>query len=483
MKIIQIVSNYIEGDAISKVVDTMDKSIKSLGIQTELFRGSLTEEIIESGTFNENDMIMYHLSVRIDPLLYFVKCKKILIFHNITTPELLIGFDVEGPRLDCEAGLYELKKTPVYFEYAIAASDYSKKLLIEYGWDTNRIITLPYVVKFDELSDTASSGIIKKYNDGKTNFTFFGRLFPNKKQEDIIKCFEMYKRKYNNNSRLILVGSGKAPKYEMLLKKYTKDLGISDDVIFTGFVNQEEYIAYYKISDCFICMSEHEGFCIPLVEAMFFDVPVIAYNSTAIPNTLDGAGILLNSKEPEIISNYMNKVITDKEYRNLIINKQRKRVNFLKSDTYISQYANEISRIINESSACNNCIDDCKHFYFGKSINTLKLPTNFKEKSIPIVVYGIGKWGKQLCDHLSKFQLKSDIVLCDGKNAFGKYDKYEIQSVENTIKTYSDGFWIITPEKKETAIEMILLLIRNNISTDRIATYDGYQNIVSMIEG
>lgn len=482
MKIIQIVSDYMRGDAVSKVADTIEKSISSIGIQMELLTGSLTEEQIESDAFSDCDMIMYHLSVRIDPLLYYIKCKKILVFHNITTPELLVGFDVEGARLDCEAGLYELDKTSKYFDYALVFSDYSRDFLVEHGWNVDKIVTLPIILKFDELSGPADLDVINKYSDGKRNFAFFGRLFPNKKQEDIIKSFEMYRRKYDENSRLILVGSGKAPKYENLLKKYVRDLGLEEYVVFTGFVSQQEYIAYYKISDCFICMSEHEGFCIPLIEAMYFDVPVIAYNSTAVPSTLGGAGILLDSKQPEMVSDYMNKVITEKQYRNKIIEGQRIRVEYLKSKDLISQYSCAIKKMIDDSRSCTNTIETNKHIYFGDKIFTLKLPDCIMNTQSPVVIYGIGKWGKKLYNHMLRCIIPNNIAICDRKNAGANYIDCVIMSIEKAVEKYPDGFWIVTPERKEVAIEMIVLLIKNNVSTNRIATYNGYLNVVKMLE-
>lgn len=473
----------MRGDAVSKVADTIEKSIQSIGVQTELLSGLLTEELVESDIFCDDTIVMYHLSVRMDPLLSFVNCKKVLVFHNITTPELLIGFDIESLRIDCEAGLYELRKTTECFDYAIAFSDYSRKTLIDHGWNDDKIITLPIIVKYDELSGRSSDHIIDRFSDGKKNFTFFGRLFPNKKQEDIIRCFERYKRKYDIDSRLILVGSGKAPKYEMLLKKMVEDLDICDDVVFTGFVNQEEYISYYKVSDCFMCMSEHEGFCIPLVEAMYFEVPIIAFSSTAIPDTLDGAGILLDSKDPDVVSAYMDKVITDKKYRDEIIEGQRNRLDNLKSDRLELEYTKAIKKIIEKPYRMDDKQDIGKHIYFGQSIFSLNVPDCIEKSSDPIVIYGMGKWGKQLCYHLSASHLLNRMVLCDSNCSNDDYNGYELKSFETVIHFGADAYWIITPEKKETAIEMIVILIRNGVPISRIATYDGYLNIISMIEG
>ncbi|MDE6102076.1 MAG: glycosyltransferase, partial [Ruminococcus sp.] len=150
-------------------------------------------------------------------------------------------------------------------------------------------------------------------------------IAPNKKQENIIKTFYFYK-KTNPDSRLILVGSyaGMENYYERL-ETYVKALGLSD-VIFTGHVKFSEILAYYRIADVFLCMSEHEGFCVPLTEAMFFNVPVIALNAGAVSGTLGGSGILLPDNDPVFASEMIEYTLNNSDFRRHITDGQKKRL-------------------------------------------------------------------------------------------------------------------------------------------------------------
>ena len=103
-------------------------------------------------------------------------------------------------------------------------------------------------------------------------------------------------------------------------------LGLSDSVIFTGHIKFDEILAYYRLADVFLCMSEHEGFCVPLVEAMYFDVPIIAYRSTAIPDTLGGCGMLLESKHPKVVAAAIHQIISDNRFCQKLIEGQRQRL-------------------------------------------------------------------------------------------------------------------------------------------------------------
>ena len=99
-----------------------------------------------------------------------------------------------------------------------------------------------------------------------------------------------------------------------------------EEIVFTGHVPDEEMFALFRASDVFLSMSEHEGFCLPLIESMIFDLPIIAYNSTAVPFTLEGAGLLINAKGPDLVGELVDRVAHDIELRQRIIEGQRARL-------------------------------------------------------------------------------------------------------------------------------------------------------------
>jgi glycosyltransferase involved in cell wall biosynthesis len=110
------------------------------------------------------------------------------------------------------------------------------------------------------------------------------------------------------------------------LVEYLTRLGIGGDVIMTGHIKFNEIIALYKTADVFLCMSEHEGFCVPVVEAMMFDVPVVAYDTTAVGGTMGESGILLDSNDPVFAAACIDKVVRDKALRSSVVAGQRERL-------------------------------------------------------------------------------------------------------------------------------------------------------------
>ena len=231
-------------------------------------------------------------------------------------------------------------------EYALADSEYNRQKLIRMGYKCP-IDVLPILLDFDDYKKVPNKKILQKYDDKWVNIIFTGRIVPNKKQEDIISSFFYYKKYMNPKSRLFLVGSANGMEvYEKQLKLYVEQLHL-EDVHFTGHVGFDDILAYYKIADVFLCMSEHEGFCVPLVEAMLFDIPIIAYDSTAIRGTLNGSGFLLKEKNFQEIAGVINKVVSDCQLNEAILTNQRIRLNDFKQEIILKQFENFLKRFIN----------------------------------------------------------------------------------------------------------------------------------------
>ena len=160
--------------------------------------------------------------------------------------------------------------------------------------------------------------------------------------------------------------------YYQHLQEYIKECGV-ENVIFPGHIAFRTILAYYKIADLFLCMSEHEGFCVPLVEAMFFETPIVAYASTAIPGTLGGSGVLVESKEPERVAEKIHQVIEDEQYKNEIVKEQKKRLGF---------FSENIKRILMSKKVQRSKIDKVREAKWRKS--GLKLnSTVCEEECIP----------------------------------------------------------------------------------------------------
>jgi glycosyltransferase involved in cell wall biosynthesis len=181
---------------------------------------------------------------------------------------------------------------------------------------------LPVVPDFTHLSGSPDYLHGRAFDDDWVNLLFVGRTIPNKRLEHVICWFHAYKRWFNPRSRLLLVGAhGGFESYVTMLNELVARLGATD-VHFLGHVTNEELVSFYELADVFLCASEHEGFCVPLVESFYMGVPVIAYAAAAVPATMDGGGILVTDKDPVHIAALIERIVTDDELQDRIVASQ-----------------------------------------------------------------------------------------------------------------------------------------------------------------
>ena len=333
-RVFQIVSSLNFGDAVGNDVMAIQNFLKKENIVTAIFANSIHSKI-EVGTaflidklpeLREDDIVFYHFASE-DPLCELIKkvpCKVIIRYHNVTPPKFFHGFDL-GAEMNTKKGLEQIRELAPYIDYGIVVSEFNKQDLINMGY-TCPIEVVPILIQFDDYKKKPSQSVIDKYSDGRHNIIFVGRMAPNKKVEDVISAFATYKMMYDKDARLFLVGNyNEEDKYYKFLRKHISKLQV-EDVFFSGHIPFDEILAYYTIADVFICMSEHEGFCVPLVEAMFFDVPIVAYLKCAVPDTLKGTGVGIANKDFELIAMKMNDLMQNDTCRNDIILGQRKRL-------------------------------------------------------------------------------------------------------------------------------------------------------------
>lgn len=354
MQILQLIPTIAYGDAVGNDTVALKKVLRKMGYKSNIYAESVVPPLDSKTALtvdkmpavNKDDIIIYHLSTgsELNYKIAEYDCKKIVVYHNITPPEFFEENDdfIKGIN---EWGLEGVRFLSDKVDYCLAVSDFNKSNLIEMNYKCD-IDILPIVIPFEDYEKKPSKEVMSKFSDEYTNIIFTGRIAPNKKQEDVIAAFYYYKKYCNPRSRLILVGSYKeTDTYYLRLKKYVEEIGVKD-VIFTGHINFDEILAYYKVADALLCMSEHEGFCVPLVEAMIFDVPILAYNSTAIPGTLGGSGFMVDDKDPVFVAKCLDRIISDEELKKTIIDKQRKRLEDFKYEKIAEQFKNYINEFI-----------------------------------------------------------------------------------------------------------------------------------------
>ncbi len=348
----QILPNFSYGDAIGDDVLRLKSMLNALGCRSEIFAGIIHPKLLDSAHHykkykeysSPDNLLIYHFSVgsEISEFLMEIPDRVLIIFHNITPYEWFVGINRELWELAVE-GEQELKSLAERADAGWGDSEYNRRILEKMGF--GRTETFPILVHFDHLDAPPNklvSRIIKQPD--LTTFLFVGRITPNKKHEDIIRVFAAYQKLIDIRSRLFFVGEYLCcQKYYHALEDLIRRMRVSN-VCFTGLVDQDELIAYYREADLFLCMSEHEGFCVPLLEAMHFDIPVAAYNAAAVPETLDGAGVLLNTKQPVETAFLCHELLTDEKLRHRLIEGQRKRLKHYKNMDYLTMLRDTLDR-------------------------------------------------------------------------------------------------------------------------------------------
>lgn len=347
MIVYQLLATISFGDAVSNDTLALQKIIAQMGFKTEIYAENIDSRLprgtaksyTKFGKVKKEDVIIFHLSTgsKICEDFPQFNCRKIIVYHNITPPAFFEEYSEKAVKV-CKEGYEQVKKLANAADYCLAVSDYNRQDLLRMGF-TCPIDVLPILIPFEDYEKKPNQDVIEKYtNDGYTNILFTGRIAPNKKQEDVILAYSFYKKYYNPKSRLFLVGSsGGMEKYYKRLISYVNALNV-EDVIFPGHIKFDEILAYYAVADVFLCQSEHEGFCVPLVEAMKFDIPIVAYDSSAIGSTLGGSGILLKEKDGIQTAAVIDRVVKDEQLKNTIIANQRERLSDFDNEKVAAQF-------------------------------------------------------------------------------------------------------------------------------------------------
>mgnify|MGYP001187538105 CR=1 FL=1 len=315
MEINQLLPTISYGDAVGNSAIKIMEILRRMGFHSNIYAENIHPKMkdiaIKADECPKNKPIIYHMAIGCD-LAYRIPeftSTKIMIYHNITPSFFFKGYDPNSERL-CEEGRKQLIFLKDYVDFSFADSEYNLKELYELNYKNASVA--PLIIDYDDYKKKSNVEIVERFSkDGYTNLLFVGRIAPNKKQDDIIKIFYYYKKFINPESRLILVGSyiGMERYYSELIK-LVNDLDLQD-VFFTGHIPFESILAFYQISHLFLCMSEHEGFCVPIVEAMLFDLPIIAYRSSAVPATLGNAGFVVSEKNYKAIAELIHIVLND----------------------------------------------------------------------------------------------------------------------------------------------------------------------------
>jgi L-malate glycosyltransferase len=353
IRIHQVLATLGYGDAIGHEVLGIQRVLRSAGYDSDIFvetadhrLESLTRDYRELVDASDPDHLLLHhfsLGSRASRTAFALPDRMALIYHNITPPEYFVGVNRRLARQTFR-GRRELQAYATRCDLALGDSAFNRADLQALGFP--RTDVLPVVPDFSHLDLPANGLIADQFDDDWTNVLFVGRVIANKKIEDVIRFFHAYQTTFNPRSRLLLVGSHSGfERYLASLHQLTATLG-SSHVHFVGHVSDAELVAFYEIADLFLCASEHEGFCVPLVEAFYEQIPVLAYAATAVPSTMDGAGVLYDRKDPAHVALLMDTILSDLALQEAIVGGQLAAVDRLRAKDFAGTLLGFVDRIL-----------------------------------------------------------------------------------------------------------------------------------------
>ena len=329
----QLLAALSYGDAIGNEALAIREHLRRAGFESEIFAENVEPRMVDSyrplwhyrQVSSPDTVCLYHFSIgsASGRMIYHLPDRLVSIYHNITPAEFFLGFHPHLAGL-CYHGRRELASFASRTELGLGDSEFNRRELEAAGY--RRTAVLPIVHDFGRYAGPRSPVVQRLYGDGRTNILFVGRVIPNKRIDDLLRVFAVYKRHVDSHSRLLVVGDYRGhERYLQRLREMIKRLRLQD-VVLTGHVEDDDLRAYYSVADLFLCLSEHEGYCVPLVEAMHFGVPVVAFDAGAVRETLDGGGVLLTSKRPEEVAHLLHEIVANPALRRSVLATQQRTI-------------------------------------------------------------------------------------------------------------------------------------------------------------
>ncbi len=338
MRVHQICARLQYGDAVTGQVLAMHRAMTSWGWESHVYASSHDEAMAKHNEGleayrryirNRGDVLIYHYSIFDENYRFFLKSKnrKIFYYHNITPPHFFAPFEPFLAEM-CQRGR-ELLPRLNECDLALGVSEFNRRELVEAGFEEHKTGVLALILDLNRLQGRYSHGVFKALQDGKTNVLFVGRLVPNKRIEDLIDLYAGYHHGVNVRSRLLLVGATWSLAYNRELALRIRGRGIQRSVVIPGWswgVTDEDLMAFYRAAHLFVTCSEHEGFCAPLLESMFFGVPVLAREAAAVPWTLGDAGVLFRDFDIPLLAEIMEELAFNSGLREALQRKMKERL-------------------------------------------------------------------------------------------------------------------------------------------------------------
>jgi glycosyltransferase involved in cell wall biosynthesis len=328
----QFLPVFSGGDAIGNHVLRVRDTLRSAGYDSEIFAVNIHRPVAKHARSfldfkapagrSPKVHLLYHLSTgsRMAAWLTEQPLPVAVDYHNITPAQYFDRWEPVAAQV-ARVARAEMRRLASSTAFGLADSGYNAEELLDEGYpDTAVVPILVDFAEYDAAPDTATlTRLRRRAEGGGAHWLFVGRVAPHKCQHDILAAFAAYRRLFDPRARLSIVGDRMLLLYARALERLADELGVADAVEFTDSVKFPQLLAYYRAADLFVSLSEHEGFCVPLVEAMHFGVPTIAFASAAVPETGGDATLLLPDKDPLSVAVAAQRVLSDDALRKAMI--------------------------------------------------------------------------------------------------------------------------------------------------------------------
>jgi L-malate glycosyltransferase len=312
VRIDQLLPNFVAHDAIGNHTLQLRRALREAGIESDIYADVIDARLAaEARPYRDcprpdagGHALLYHASTH-SPMAGWLGERArggqtvLVDYHNITPASYFARWEPEASR-SMGLGRREVAALAPAVELAVADSQFNEAELVELGY--RRTGTCHLLVDLEEYHRDPDPRTLERLRrrrqGGGARWLFVGRVAPNKCQHDIIGAFALYVRAFDPGARLTLVGGVTSQRYLRALEQLTAELGVAEQVEILSGITLGELLAHYATADVLVCLSEHEGFCVPLLEAMELGVPVVAYGAAAVPETVGDAATLLAAKDP-----------------------------------------------------------------------------------------------------------------------------------------------------------------------------------------
>jgi len=326
VRVDQVIPSLASRDAIGVHTINLRDGLRAVGIDSDIFYGSFTPDVrgegravTELGRAGRDRWLLYQSSIG-SPVYDIFAARtepKLVNYHNITPAHLLRDWEPDVA-YEVALGRTQLARLAPQSRFAVADSAFNESELRALGYEDTAVV--PLLIDMHRKGEAPDPALAErlarqKVGAGGADLLFVGKISPHKAPHDLVKMLAVLRRLYDPSARLHLVGSPLGETYEPALRAFISELGLDDAVNLAGSVSEAELEAYLQAADVFVCASEHEGFCVPLAEAMGHGIPIVAYGVAAVPETVGGAGLVLPDKSPASFAAAVGRILSDEALR------------------------------------------------------------------------------------------------------------------------------------------------------------------------